>query len=189
MLTGRRLCVCVELETHFIFQQSTRVTRRYQAPLPKSIRARERVTFGIHCEVIVQLSIRMAVALEAKILRFQPNFGKQKASFLSFTTATTLAMPWDTHLNYTHRALSTGIWYSVSTPSITDLDEKWKNRDFSPRSDKTHLKSSVCESHEVRYSTDTTVVFRLLFVVSLSRETGPQGTGLLSIGELVIYNL
>ena len=43
MLTGRRLCGCADLETHFIFQQPNHLNRREQAPRPKDICAYERV--------------------------------------------------------------------------------------------------------------------------------------------------
>jgi hypothetical protein len=75
MLTSRRLCVCVELETHFISCHSIHFTTRYQKPHPKNICACERMTFTDACEVIVQLSIRIAVALETTMSLFWAIFG------------------------------------------------------------------------------------------------------------------
>jgi hypothetical protein len=52
MLTGRCLCVCVELETHFTNLNPDQMARQGQAPRPKSICASERVAFGMCVRVL-----------------------------------------------------------------------------------------------------------------------------------------
>jgi hypothetical protein len=70
MLTDRRLCVYVELETHFIFQQSSRLIRRDQAPRSKNTRACEKVALIDAGAVVLEWSIPIVVALETTMSHF-----------------------------------------------------------------------------------------------------------------------
>ena len=69
----------------------------------------------------------------------------------------------------TRCALPTGIGRPVSTLSIPDLDENWKNRDSSGTRGETRLNSCVCDVHEGGYSTDTIAALRACSVVSVHR--------------------
>ena len=73
MLTGRHVCVCVELETYFTNQRSNEMARQGQAPLTKSTSACKSVTFSDTAEVIVLISICMLMTADTKMSLFQPN--------------------------------------------------------------------------------------------------------------------
>jgi hypothetical protein len=70
MLTGRRLCVCVDLETHFKNCHSTGTAGRSRSQPHTRATACKRVTFSDAWHAVVQWSIRIVVALEATMSRF-----------------------------------------------------------------------------------------------------------------------
>ena len=117
----------------------------------------------------------MAVTLETTMSLFWPIFGIENWFVRSFSATTRESGPLIAYADYTHHALSTDICHPVSPPFMDGLDENRTNRDFSPRSDKTRLNSSVYEMHEVRYSADTVVVFHLHFAVLLGRAKNLRG--------------
>ena len=137
MLTGRRQCVCADLETHFTFQQSSHLNRREQADgRPTSV-----LSHACHGDAYVSVGARRGTQLlnvpEPKECRFWAIFGIENWFVRSPSAITYQSGPLIAYTDYTHQALSIDICHPVSSPSITDLDEKRSDRDFSPRSDKT----------------------------------------------------
>jgi hypothetical protein len=173
MLTRRRLCVCADLETHFIFQESSRLIRRDQA----GVRPTGMLSHVFHVDTYVSVGARWGTQFlnvpEPKECHFWAIFGIENRFVRSPSATIHESGPLIAYSDYVHQVLSTDICHPVSPPSINDLDEKCSNRDFSPGIDKTRLKSSVCKVPEVKYSADTIAVFRLHYVAALWRETVP----------------
>ena len=82
MMTGRCLCLCVELDTVFINGHFTCLNRLEQAPLPKCICTCGRVTFSDASQVVVLLSICMLMTVDTKMSLFNQTF-QPKFTFLA----------------------------------------------------------------------------------------------------------
>ena len=173
VLTGRCLCACEEIETVFISQPVTQITRRYQARQPKGTCACERVTFSDVSEVVVQWSICMLMAADMKMSIFWTIFGIENCISRSFSATTGQTRPLNACHNITQQALSTHLYSVVSPPSIPDLNKKCKNRLISPGHGETRLNSCVCEVHEGRYSTDNNSAQRVCFLKSIELARDP----------------
>ena len=154
MLTGRRLCVCADLETHFINRHSSHLIRLDQAPQAKTTCACERVTFSDIAEVIVLLFICMLMLEDTKMSLFGAILGTENCTPRSFSATTSQTRPLHACHNTTQQALSTHPYSSVSALSIPAFDKKSKKRLISPGRGETRLNSCVCDVHEGSYSTD-----------------------------------
>ena len=73
MLTGRRLCTCADLETHFTLICFRNLGSSGQRVRHTCIAAHERVTFSDIAEVVVLWSICMLMMADTKMSLFQPN--------------------------------------------------------------------------------------------------------------------
>ena len=73
ILTGQRLCACVEIETIFMNDQFTCLNRLEQAPQAKTTCARERVSFSDTYASGAHWGTPRMPALETKMSLFQPN--------------------------------------------------------------------------------------------------------------------
>ena len=81
MLTGQRLCVCVEMETLFIFVQSNEMARQGQAPQPQSTRVFVRVTVSALLMITFFFFMQQLTVAETKMSHFGPFF-ELKIAFL-----------------------------------------------------------------------------------------------------------
>ena len=126
MLTGRHVCVCVELETYFTNQRSNEMARQGQAPLTKSTSACKSVTFSDTAEVIVLISICMLMTADTKMSLFQPNFCVENCNLRSFSAASKQTGPLHASHNTTQQALSTHLYSIVSALSYPSSMEKLK---------------------------------------------------------------
>ena len=173
MLTGWCLCVCADLETHFINRHSSHLIRLDQAPQAKTTCACERVTFSDIAEVIVMLSIYIVISIHTKMSHFQPNCCMKFFISRCFSATVYPTGPLHAWYNTTQQALSTHPYSIASSPSIPILDGKSKNRLISPGRGETRLNSCVCEAYEGRYSTDNSSSPRACFLESIERLKHP----------------
>ena len=75
---GRRLCAWVEIEMHFQNSHSTRMARQGQGHGKQWTMLCNAHHFGLHNDVVVQLSISKLAEIESKESRFQAIFAPQK---------------------------------------------------------------------------------------------------------------
>ena len=173
MLTGRRLCVCVELETHFIFNFIFRPYAHIRTFEDRLTTACERVTFSGTAEVIVVLSICIVIQPDTKMSLFQPKWLIKNCISQCFSAMNDQTGLLNTYHITTHQALSKHLCSIVTTHAIPDFDEKHKSRVFSASHSETRLNSCVCEVHEGRYSTDNNSAQRACFLKSIERARDP----------------
>ncbi len=93
-------------------------------------------------------------AIHTKLSLFQPTCRIENRIPRSFSATADQNRPLSTCHDTTQQALSAHLCSVVSSPSIPDLDEKSKNRLFSPMHGEARLNSCVCGVHEGKYSTD-----------------------------------
>ncbi len=173
MSAGRRLCVCVEVETHFIHRSlSCKIAQDSTegwAPtmLPDAHYLGATITGG------ARRGTPQPIDTEPKECLFSAIFLIENWIPRSFSATTRRTGPLNACLNTTQQALSTRLYSIVSTPSMPDLDEKTKNRLISPGRGETRLNSCVCEVHEGRYSTDNNSATRACCLVSIERARDP----------------
>ena len=173
MLTGRCLCLYVELETVFTFGHLTKPGACRSTIEDRSPTTSDRVSFSDLVEVVVQWSICMLMKEDTKMSLFQPNCRIENCTPRSFSATTSQSRPLNACHYTTQQALSVHLCSIVSTPSLPYLDEKSKNRLNSRMHGETRLNSCVCEMYECRYSTDNNSAQRACFLKSIERVKGP----------------
>ena len=128
MLTGRCLCLYVELETVFTFGHLTKPGACRSTIEDRSPTTSDRVSFSDLVEVVVQWSICMLMKEDTKMSLFQPNCRIENCTPRSFSATTSQSRPLNACHYTTQQALSVHLCSIVSTPSLPYLDEKSKNR-------------------------------------------------------------
>jgi len=171
MLTGRRLCACVEIETHFTFGHLTKPGARRSSLEDRPITTCEKVNFSDAYAAVGGSGTPLATLPEAKMSLFQPNFRVENLFPRSFSATIGRTGPLNACHSTTQQALSAHLYSFASTPSNLDLDEKHKNRVISPGRGETRLNSCVCEMYECRYSTDNNSAVRACCAQSIERST------------------
>jgi len=126
MMTGRCLCLCVELDTVFINGHFTCLNRLEQATQPTCTCACERVTFSDIAEFVVLLSICMLMTADTKMSLFQPNCCMKFFISRCFSATVYQTGPLHACRNTTQQALSTLLYSSASALSIPTYMEKFK---------------------------------------------------------------
>jgi len=129
---------------------------------------RECAPSAIHC-LLGSAGHALPEELETMISNFWAIFRIENCIPRSLSAMTGQTGPLNACYNTTQHALSTHVHSVVSTPSISDLDEKSKYRLISPGRGETRLDSCVCGVHEGRYSTDNNSAPRACCVVSIER--------------------
>ena len=126
MLTGRCLCLYVELETVFTFGHLTKPGACRSTIEDRSPTTSDRVSFSDLVEVVVQWSICMLMKEDTKMSLFQPNCRIENCTPRSFSATTSQSRPLNACHYTTQQALSVHLCSIVSTPSLPYLDEKSK---------------------------------------------------------------
>ena len=126
MLTGRSLCLCADLETHFPWLRISVPCARMRTFTQAITTACDRVAFGDTSEVVVQWSICKHTMVGTKISYFQPNFDIEICISPCFSATVLLTGPLKVCHCTAQQAPSTHPYSIVSLPCIPNLDEKSK---------------------------------------------------------------
>lgn len=173
LLTGRRLCVWVKIETVFRNRHSTPSPTATHTQTGTSTCACDRASPAPLITCGARWGTHLSADMEAKMFLFLAIFDIENCISRSFSATRHHTGVLSTCRDTTQRTLSIHLCSIVSSPSISDLDEKSKNRLISLLHGETRLNSCVCEVHEGRYFTDSNSVQRACCVRSIERARDP----------------